>query len=209
MQAFKRAKIELTGRKPGLVIHSSEMADDTNPRAVQLKGVIEKIKSSRTVTDELRERKDLLQWRGALGDLYTDGAIIFMPAVNLFRATVTAARELNLGTKIEERGAVSFEEDRLEIQHDGPDGDVMKLYADDRFRLRIPANPNPSARKKMLLPVMRPVFPVWNAKITALMLTELINWDQFTKVMELTGNGGIGNARKIGYGKFDVKITEL
>ena len=209
MQAYKRARIELIGRSPGLVLNSSELADDTNRYTVQLKEVIGKIKQTKNVTDELRERKDLLQWRGSLGDLYTDGAGIFVPAVNLFRATVMAARELNLGTKIEERGAITFETDRLDIRHDGPGDDVSKLYADARYRLRIPANPNPSARKKLLLPVMRPVFPVWRSEVTALMLTELIDWDKFCKVIELTGNGGIGNARKIGYGKFDVRITEV
>lgn len=208
MQAYKKARIELTGRPPGLVLHSSELADDTNKYVIQLKEVIAKIKTTKNVTDELRERKDHLQWRGALGELYTDGAKIFVPAVNLFRATVAAARELSLGTKIEERGAITFMQDRLDIVHDGPD-DLEKLYADRRYRLRIPANPNPSARQKLLLPVMRPVFPAWKSEITAVMLPELIDWEKFCTVIELTGNGGIGNARKIGFGKFDVQITEL
>jgi hypothetical protein len=45
--------------------------------------------------------------------------------------------------------------------------------------------------------------------VTVLVLTELINWDAFCKVIDLAGNVGVGNARKIGYGRFDVQITKL
>lgn len=65
MQAYKKARIKLIGRPPGLVLNSSELADDTNKYTVQLRAVIDKIKQTKNVTDELRERKDLLQWRPA------------------------------------------------------------------------------------------------------------------------------------------------
>lgn len=214
-QSKIHATITLIGRPPGLVLHSSELSDETNEFTVQINELIDKGRGRNKLTEDQRARKDLLQWRGALGGQYTDGKRIFVPATNLLRAIVTAARELNLGTKIEERGAVTLESDRLHIALESDDpakgleyGQIMDLYKNDRYRLRIPVNPNPTARNKVLLPVMRPVFPVWSSEITALVLPEMIDWDKFTKIMDMAGNVGIGNARKITYGRFDVRVEK-
>jgi hypothetical protein len=209
VQPYARAKIDLTGRPPGLVLHSIELADETNIYTVQIAELINAGRGGSKLTDEQRARKEALQWRGALGEQYTDGTHIIVPANNLFRATVVAAKDMRLGAKIEDRGAVTFEQPELSIAHDGPD-DLEKLYADERYRLRKAVNGNPSRGKKGgKVMLMRPVFPVWSTSVTALVLTKLINWEQFVKVMESAGNVGIGNALKIGYGRFDVKITKL
>lgn len=209
MQPYARAKIELAGRPPGLVLHTIELADETNPYTVQIAELIDAGRGTNKLTDEQRDRKEALQWRGALGTQYTDGKHIVVPANNLFKATVEAAKDYRLGAKIEDRGAITFEQPELPIAHDGPD-DLEKLYGNDRYRLRKAVNGNPSRGKKGgKVMLMRPVFPVWATSITATVLTELINWEQFVKVMESAGNVGIGNALKIGYGRFDVRITRL
>jgi len=206
MQAIIRAKLELTGRPPGLVLNNGELADDTNPIAIQIAELVDAGRGRKKLTDEQRERKDLLNWRGSLY-LNADGQL-YLPANNLFKAIVTGAREYTLGTKIEDRGAVTLEQAELPIDHDGPD-DLDKLWADPRYRFRTLVNPNPSSKNKSLLPVMRPVFPVWRSEASVLVIPEMINWDSFCKVAEAAGNVGVGNARKIGYGRFDVQITKL
>ena len=206
MQASIRATLELVGRKPGLVLNNGELADDMNPFAIKIRELVDAGRGRKTLTDEQRERKDHLNWRGSLY-VNPDGHL-YLPANNLLRAIVGAAKEYTLGTKIEDRGAVTLEETELTIEHDGPD-DLEKLWDDARYRFRTLVNPNPSSRTKGLLPLMRPVFPVWGIKTTATILPEMINWESFVKVMEGAGNVGIGNARKIGYGRFEVKIARL
>jgi len=208
MQAVTRVKLELTGRSPGLVLNNGELADDTNQFAVQIAELVDAGRGRKKLTDEQRERKDHLNWRGSLY-VNQDGQL-YLPANNLLRAIVAAAREYSLGTKIEDRGAVILEAapPELTIDHDGPD-DLAKLWEDSRYRFRTLVNPNPSSRNKGLLPLMRPVFPVWAITTTAVIIPEMINWESFVKVMEAAGNVGVGNARKIGYGRFDVKIEKL
>ncbi len=208
MQAATRVTLELTGRPPGLVLNNGELADDTNPIAVQIAELVDAGRGRKKLTDEQRERKDHLNWRGSLY-VNQDGKL-YLPANNLLRAIVAAAREYNLGTKIEDRGAIMLEAapPELIIDHDGPD-DLKKLWADTRYRFRTLVNPNPSSRNKGLLPLMRPVFPGWSITTTAVIIPEMINWESFVKVMEAAGNVGVGNARKIGYGRFNVKITKL
>lgn len=209
MERDIRAKVRLTGRPPGLVIHSSELADELNDFSVEIGKLVDQARGRRKLTAEQRDRLDQLRWRGALGELYcADGKNVVMPANNLLRAVVTAARELNLGSKIEDRGALSFEAAEIPLDIPGWHGEepVIALYANPRHRLRIPVNPNPTARTKVLLPVMRPVFPEWSGAVMVRVLPELLDWDKFTRVMELAGNVGVGNARKIGYGRFDVSV---
>lgn len=208
MQSSARARITLTGRSPGLVLNNGELADDTNPFAVQIAELVDAGRGRKKLTDEQRDRKDHLNWRGSL--YVNPEGRLYLPANNLLRAIVAAAREYNLGTKIEDRGAVILEAapPELILAHDGPD-DLEKLWSDTRYRFRTLVNPNPSSRTKGLLPLMRPVFPSWSITTTVLILPEIINWESFVKVMEGAGNVGIGNARKIGYGRFDVKIDKL
>lgn len=206
MQATIRAKIELIGRRPGLVLNNGALADDMNPFTVQIKELIDAGRGRKSLTDEQRERKDWLFWHGSL--YLNDDRELYLPATNVFKAIVSAAREFNLGTKIEDRGAVTLEQTELPIYHDGPD-ELEKLWADSRFRLRIGVNPNPTSRTKALLPLMRPVFPIWSSETTALVIPEMINWESFVKVVEGAGNVGVGNARKIQYGRFDTRITRL
>jgi hypothetical protein len=208
MQAHKRARIEITGRPPGLVMNNGELADDTNPFAIQIAEI--RPPRGKKLTDEQRERKDHLNWEGSL---YTnaEGRLI-LPARHLFKAVVEAAREVKMGTAIEDRGAVSLEQTELPVNlgKDEPEPyDTDKLWADSRYRFRTLVNPNPSSRNSGKLPLMRPVFPVWSAEVTMRLLPEMINWDVFEKIIEGSGNVGVGNARKLSYGRFDVVITDI
>lgn len=206
MQAHKLARIEIIGRPPGLVLNNGELADPTNPFAEKIAELVEQGRGRKKLTDEQRERKDFLNWRGSL--YINPEGLLIIPAQNLFKAIVNAAREFNLGTKIEDRGAVTLQETELMLVHDGPD-DLDKLWSDSRYRFRTLVNPNPSSKNKGLLPLMRPVFPSWSATATARVIPEMINWDAFCQVVEAAGNVGVGNARKIGYGRFDVRVSEI
>lgn len=212
-QANIHVKVTMTGRAPGMLLHSSELADETNKFAMEIREIIDQGRGRKQLTDEQRERKNWLQWHGAIGTLYWDDEqrYLKMPANNLFRAVVIAATDYRLGTKISERGAVSFEAPDFPIlRGDGKyHDDLDVMYKDSRYRLRIPVNPNPSGSKKSLVPVMRPVLPEWSGEIGALVLPELINWEDFLKVIQSAGNVGIGNGRKIGYGRFDVAVERL
>jgi hypothetical protein len=206
-QADKRVRLTLTGQAPGLVLNNGELADDTNPIAIQIAEI--RPPRGKKMTDEQRERKDWLNWRGSLYIGEEDGLIL--PARHLFKAIVEAAKEFKLGTAIEDRGAIALEETELPLvlEATGIPHDLDKLWGNPRYRFRTLVNPNPSSTKKGKLPLMRPVFPVWSVEATVRMFPEMLNWDTFGKVVEAAGNVGVGNARKIGYGRFSVDIQEL
>ena len=206
MQPYIRAALTITGRPPGLVLHNGALSDDTSKIRQLIDELVDAGRGRKHRTEEQDDRLNLLRWKGALY-LDEDGRIV-LPAINLFKSIVVAARELSLGTKIEDRGAVTIEETELPLGYDGP-ADLDQLYQDTKYRLRIPVNPNPTSRTKTLLPMMRPVFPQWQAEARVLVLTEMIDWAKFLQVLDLAGNVGVGNARKIGYGRYDVKVTKL
>jgi hypothetical protein len=202
MRTETKARLDLAGVTP-LVLNNAHLADPTTYYAIEIKKITDK---GNRMTPEEREQKEALQWTGSL---YLDdaGQIVF-PTRNLLRGIGDAAKGVRLGANVD-RGGVMFTETEVPVQHDGP-SDRKALWEDPKYRFRTVVNGNPTRGPKGGKVVsMRPIFPTWAMTMTAVVFADILGWDDFLRVLDLSGAQGIGNARKLGYGRFTVKVTKL
>lgn len=206
-------RVVLTGKSP-LVMHNIRTADPDDEYAVAVKQITDKRQS---MTPEDRRRKEDLQWRGAL---YTetvkeDGELVervTVPMIWLIRALEGGGKTLGSGTS--SKGAavirsVAPTELYMLLQHDGPE-DITALAADPRFRWRTIVNATPNGAKKSMVPSARPTFPAWSLTTTLSVVTYMgLSWEDFERTVKATGNIGIGDSRKLGFGRFSARLTKL
>lgn len=195
------ALITLTGSTP-LIMDNIEHADPDDPIARKIKAITDK---KDNMTEEDRARKDQLAF---LAGLYlTDGQLV-IPWALLRRALATGAFYIggtSLSGKVDKGVSCSVIESRLE--YSGPE--PGKLFEDDRFRLRKMVNKNPTGKKAMVATI-RPMFPEWGVRFPVSVFNDVVGFDDFLRALQATGKTvGIGNARKLGYGRFDVSAEKL
>ena len=210
-----KARLEITGLTP-LVINNIEMADSEGYEYARLAKEITS-KPAKSRTPEMSEQLHALEWRGSF---YESDSIVF-PGRNFIRAITDAARGFKQGASID-RGAVAVTEVEIPVLHDGPalsydkatglsygTVDYKAMYQNKRYRFRSVVNKNPASGKKAMVPTMRPILPVWAMSVTVVVFTEILGWDKFVQIIEAAGAQGIGNGRKLGFGKFDVVVQQL
>jgi len=216
MRTETKARLDLTGIT-GLVLNNAQLADPTSEYTLKIKAITDK---GVKMTPEEREQKEALQWTGSLY-LSADGSLVF-PGRNFIRAFRDVAPTFKAGADID-RGGVMITETELAILHDGPAEltdkvtglrhgpvDRKRMYDDSRFRFRTVVNGNPTKGPKGGKVVsMRPVLPAWGMSLTVVVFADILGWDKFKNIVDAAGVQGIGNARKLGYGRFNAKITEL
>lgn len=216
MRTQTKARLDLTG-VTGLVLNNAQLADPTNEYTLKIRAITDK---GTKMTPEDREIKESLQWTGSL---YLDaaGALVF-PGRNFIRAFRDVAPPFRAGADID-RGGVMIIETEVPILHDGPGEltdkatgmhygsvDRRKMYDDPRFRFRTVVNGNPTKGPKGGKVVsMRPVLPVWAMSLTVVVFSDILGWDKFKSIVEAAEAQGVGNARKLGYGRFNAQVTEL
>lgn len=218
MRTETKARLDLTGIT-GLVLNNAQLADPTNEYTLKIKAITDK---GVKMTPEEREQKEALQWTGSLY-LGADGSLVF-PGRNFIRAFRDVAPTFKAGADID-RGGVMITETELTIFHDGPGElrddktglrfgpvDRKQMYDDPkgRYRFRTVVNGNPTKGPKGGKVVsMRPVLPVWSMSLTVIVFADILGWDKFKSIVDAAGVQGIGNARKLGYGRFSTVVTEL
>jgi len=199
------AKVVLTGTTP-LVLDNIEHADPEDPIYRQIKEITDKGKE---MTDEDRKRKDWLAYSASLYLGGTDGdRRVVMPWVNINRALRTGAFRIGgVSASGKADGGIASGALEFPLIHKGPD-DPRQLYDNERFRLRKMVNKNPTGKKAMV-PSVRPIFPEWGLELTLIVFNEIISWDMFNRVISATGTAvGVGNARKLGYGRFTAEVAQ-
>jgi hypothetical protein len=179
----------------GLVMHNGRLADSLDPITRELRALTDK--ADKTEADE-QEIGDI-EWRGSL---YWDpdlGAVI--PTANLRRMLRDAGGAWKLGTKVLK--AVVPLAAVVQLQHDGPKT-VAALAAKPEYRWRTTVKLNGRTR----IARTRPIFRRWS--LTAdfeLDETELALAD-FHRIVERAGRlFGLGDANKIGYGRFTATVA--
>ena len=204
------ARIVLTGKSP-LVMHNTRTADPDD----EMQAAISEIAARGSkMTPEDRKRKEALQWRASL---YVDDdeepKHVVVPMMWLTRAWEEGGKTLGSGTA--SKGAATVRsvtptETQMVLGYDGPQH-ITELAADPRFRWRTMVNPNPTGGKKKLLPSVRAIFPAgWEVTTVMSVVTSMgLSWDDFMRASHAAGNIGIGDSRKLGHGRFRVKITKL
>jgi hypothetical protein len=205
----------LTGRSP-LVMHHPRTADPDDPYVQQIR----EITAKRTnMTAEDRKRKEGLQWRACL---YTEEVKadsepepqerLIVPAMWLFRSLEEGGKTLGKGTASKGAAAIrsiTIADPWFLLGYDGSQN-ITELEADHRFRWRTIVNGNPSGGGKSLVPSARPIFPSWQVETRVYLVTDMgLGWEDFEKAFRAAGAMGIGDARKLGYGRFSVKLTKL
>lgn len=202
MRTETKARLDLTGITP-LVLNNAELADPDSYYATEIKKITDK---RNKMTPEEREQKEALQWRGSLY-LGEDDALV-LPAPNLLASLTEAARTFKKGQLIE-RGGVMVTETEAPIQYDGPT-DLKALYEDHRFRFRTVVNGNPTrGRNGGKVVSMRPQFPTWTVSYTVVVFADILGWDDFLRIADAAGATGVGNARKLGRGRFSARVVKL
>lgn len=184
--------------KTALILHSPEqLADKQHPvtRAIQ-----ELTDKGSKITDADQEEIDRLRF---VASLYHDPELgLYLPTWNLIAAMNKAATVWKLGIALVK--AVLPTGPRFALTHDAP-RDPLKMWAKPEFRFRTSVGIN---RGRIV--TVRPILRRWAADVTVILVQEVMNFRDFERIAQLAGQSqGLGDARKLGYGRFSVTITPV
>lgn len=194
--------ITLTGTSP-LIMHSSRLADPDDFYVREIRKLINK-KTDQTEDDRLEKYR--LQFAGGL---YHDEEIgPYLPLPNLVRSLRNAANLVlkNRGGKQIERGFAPLGQ-RAPLQYKGPrevdalwgDGDPDTNKFIDRRIAKVGSGK---------MPICRPIFPEWSAAFEFELDGNEIDTDMFAAYAEKAGRAeGVGDGRRLGYGRYAVEIN--
>lgn len=191
----------LVGGISPYVMKSARGADPENETVQEIKAITDK---RMKMTSEDRFNKARLQFAVCL---YIDERGPYVPAVNFRKCLIEAGRTISKGTAIE-RALLPIEM-KLPLIYDGP-RDIEGLWATPQHRYETMVNGNPSRGKKSMISSMRPIFPKWGLDAEWELVTEALDFADFVRVAELAGQvEGLGDNRKNGLGRFNVKVEEV
>lgn len=192
--------ISLVGSTP-LIMHNSRLADPEDTFTVAIAKLNDK-KSDKT--DEDKREVARLQFAG--GMYFSTDTGPYLPGPNLIRSLRNSGNlvKKNRGGKQIERG-FHLVTQRAPLEYVGP-RDLDELWGDaasewvDRRMVKIPQGGR--------VPTTRPIFPKWRAVFEFDLDTNEIDKDDFAAFAEKAGRvEGVGDARRLGYGRFTVEIA--
>jgi len=184
--------VQLKGATP-LVQHNIRLADKLDDYTKQIAEITGKKK--KTEADYADVEK--LEW---FGGLYYDPEVgIHVPAWNVVRCFERAATITKLGTTLIR--ALSVATLRLPLQYEGPASpEQLWKLAEFRWRVSVGVQRNKVTR-------MRPIFRHWGLDLEAELLEDVLDPDDLRRIIDLAGRSeGLGDARKLGYGRFTAEV---
>jgi hypothetical protein len=185
--------ITCVGTAP-LLMHSGRLIDPLDTVSKKIK----EVSGKRTKTDTDHADMAQLEWLGGL--YYLAGTGPFVPAVNLQKCLVEAARLKRAGKKVE-RG-VFIETFVIPLQYDGP-REPDELYKDKRFVHRAPVKV-PTGR----IMRTRPQFPEWSLEAFGQFDPAVLNMDDLRQAADQAGAMiGLGDFRPA-HGRFTCTVEE-
>lgn len=195
-----QVNLTLNGKTP-IILNNIDLADPEYKYTKMRGEILDKPAKYRTQTDQAALER--LEWEGSLY-LDEDDRIIF-PLFNISRSLQRAGMTWRLGTKI--TNGVTFDTLTVPLQYDGP-ADLTELYENPAFRFRKMVNKTPTGVKPSMVVCVRPRFNRWSITFTAVVQTDVLDEDDFFRVLTVAGNGqGIGNGRRLGFGMFSHKVN--
>lgn len=186
--------IELKGTTP-LIQHNARMVDSADEFTRLIADITAKKKKTAADYEEIAHLE-------FLGGLYYDPDIgVHIPTWNIIRAFEDGGKISRQGTAIVR--AVAASTDRVKLEYDGPrKPEELWQIPSFRFRKAVGVNRNRVIR-------VRPQFRKWALTLQADILDDVIDLDDFSRIVEIAGRAvGIGDARKLGYGRFTATIVE-
>jgi hypothetical protein len=189
-----RTILHLTG-VTGLVMHNPQMADPDN---AFVKAISELNGKKSRKTDADRAEIERLEWYGGI---YHDAEIgPYLPTWNLVKSLERAATLTRQGSTVIRAVAVTTE--KVAVAYDGPRQlDPLWERAEHRFRAIVGVQRN-------RVPRMRPIFRRWKLEVELEMMEDVLNPDEFERIVHQAGRSeGLGDARKLGYGRFMAEVV--
>lgn len=201
-----RVQTKLTGIS-NLVMHNPQMADPENEFVMAIKQITAKRDK---MTQDDRDEKSRLQFAGALYISPELGP--YMPIANIRRCLVEGGRAIGSGRDSKgptvERAVIGVG-GNVALEYPGP-RDVDELWQFPRFRWETMVNGNPTSAKRTLVKSTRPWFPEWKLTVEWELATDVLDFDVFARIVEVAGKAaGLGDARRLGYGRFDAEVVKL
>jgi hypothetical protein len=177
-----------------LVMHNVRLAD----KADEYARAIKELNDKKFKTDADYAEIGRLEWYGGM---YHDPDIgVYLPSWNVHKCLERGGAIIKKGTDI--LRAVVLINDKTPVQYDGP-RDLAELWARQEFRWRTTVGVQ---RNKVTR--MRPIFRRWSMVFEAELMADVLNPGDFDRVAELAGQtAGLGDARKLGNGRFMVEVT--
>jgi hypothetical protein len=178
------------------MMHNVRLADPDEPIVKEI-GQITAKKSQMTEAD--RHEVARLKFLGGL--YYDPQSGPYLPAANIFKSLIDAARRTRRGKDVE--AGVFWLADRAPLHYDGP-RDPDKLWGDGR---------GPFVDRRMVtvngsrVPGIRPVFAGWSAEISFEYDDTVLDLSALENYARLAGRIGIGDYRRF-YGRYTPSITE-
>lgn len=192
---MKTFQLSLTGTTP-LVMHNVRLADKMDP----ITKAIAAITGKRKKTDADEEEIGHLEFAGGL---YVDDELgVYLPTFNILRCFEESAKVTRMGKTVTR--AVVVESDKAKLLYSGP-RDWKKLRDDPTFRWR--ASVGVGTKK---ISRVRPRFRQWALEVRVRLLEEVLNPDEFIGIVQQAGViEGLGDARRLGNGRFTVDVQEV
>ncbi len=190
-----RIHIKMTGKTP-LMMHNERLADPDDPITKQIKEFTDKGKNK---TEKDNQHVALLEWRGGL---YLDAKDeVCIPSANLIRCFYNAATPTKNGKNIEL--ALSPAELSVPLQIGG-DRHVDKLIRKPEYFNQRMVKVGRGRIKRT-----RPIFPTWALDADFELVDDTMDFATVVSIVELSGVGvGLGDARRIGYGRFHATVSK-
>lgn len=184
---------ELTGTTP-YIPHNIRLArpDDEFTKAIA------HLTSKRSKkTDEDRLEISRLEF---CGSLYIDAGGPYIPAANIRRCFIEAARIRRKGKSVE-RALIPAQMAGY-LEYKGP-RDANGLWEDERYRYSAVVTVN-----RAKTPRMRPQFPEWSLSLAWELLTDTLDLDDLEEIVRAAGFvEGLGDNRTNGFGRFTASVT--
>jgi hypothetical protein len=194
-----RVQIQLTGTTP-LMMHNERLSDQSDRFTILIKELTAKGKNKTTADDDDISK---LEWYG--GTYSNDKAEVVMRSANLIRCLRDAAAITKQGKGIA-RALSPLTMSVPLIVVNGPRlldelwGDGHTQWVDRRM-----VKPQRGRVKRT-----RPIFPKWKLIADFELLDTVMNFTTLQNICEIAGlSTGLGDARILGYGRFECKIVKL
>lgn len=188
-------RIDITGATP-LVMHNPRLADKEDEFS-KAKATVSS-KSKKTPADE-----EEMAHINFLGSLYWDAEIgLYLPTWNILACCIKAAAAFKLGRHVQR--AVAQTTLNTPIKHNAPaDAEAMWRKPEGRLRKSVVVG-------QKRITTVRPLFRDWKMSVDLLLMENMLDFDDLVRIVELAGRSeGLGDARKLGYGRFTAKVYAI
>lgn len=194
-------RFEIIGKTP-LLMHAPTLIDPLHPAAKEIASIVQRNKAS-VRPQEDHERLAELEWHGGLylAPGLADGPVV--PTANIKRSIAKGAyytRGQKASTAV--TNGVDPLEMFAELAYEGP-RDPDDLYKTGNFADRRPVKGGGTVMRT------RPKFDEWAVVAEFAVDDALLDTDDLQAYAQMAGRLGLCDGRKIGFGRFTVKMSRV